>query len=201
MISRYGKYGAALSMLLTCASPTAFAATHYAATQNGAAASESAPTKSGAVPETRATTKNGAATPTGDTTKTGSDTKNGNTTKGRPIAQTTIRTDQLRAGKIIGAEVYDRNNVKIGTVGDIVLDRDGRVAAVVLDTGGFLGIGSRNVAVRFSDLKIDKNRLILDISKNQFEGLATYHLERRATQAAGAPLPAPGGKSGSDSNR
>ena len=53
-----------------------------------------------------------------------------------------IQPDQFRATKMIGSAVYDVQNRDIGKVKDLIVDRDGRVAAVVVDVGSFLGVGS-----------------------------------------------------------
>jgi|HubBroStandDraft_6_1064221.scaffolds.fasta_scaffold114551_2 hypothetical protein len=60
----------------------------------------------------------------------------------------TTQAGQLRASQLIGSTVYDVQNRNIGSVNDVILDRDGRVAAVVLDVGAFLGLGGRYVAVQ-----------------------------------------------------
>jgi sporulation protein YlmC with PRC-barrel domain len=60
---------------------------------------------------------------------------------------------QWRASKLVGIEVYNDNNEKIGGVDDVVLDKGGKVDRVVLAVGGFLGIGERYVAVPFEKLK------------------------------------------------
>jgi sporulation protein YlmC with PRC-barrel domain len=123
------------------------------------------------------------------------------TTVHRVVAETTIQPDQMRANKIIGASVYDRNNAKIGSVQDIVLDRDGRVAAVVVDVGGFLGMGAKDVAVRLSDIKTDNNRLTLDLTKPELQRMATYHLTDRNTGAGTTESPVHGGTLGSGTGR
>jgi sporulation protein YlmC with PRC-barrel domain len=119
----------------------------------------------------------------------------------RAVAATMIQPDQLRANKIIGASVYDRNNAKIGSVSDIVLDRDGRVAAVVLDVGGFLGLGSKTVAVHLSDIKTDHDRLTLDMTKPQLQHMAVYRLTDRNSGAGTTQSPVTGGRLGSGSGR
>src|SRR6202043_3750068 len=53
-------------------------------------------------------------------------------------AEEVIQSDQIRASKMIGSAVYDVQNRKIGKVRDMVLDRSGQIAAVVVDAGGFL---------------------------------------------------------------
>ncbi len=108
-----------------------------------------------------------------------------------------IQPDQMRASKIIGANVYDRENQKVGTVYDLILDRNGRVADVVVDVGSVLGIGGKNVAVKMSDIKTDNNRLTLNQTKQQLQAAANYQVEDRNTGAGTSPSPVEGGRAGS----
>jgi len=114
--------------------------------------------------------------------------------------QVTIQTDQLRAHKMIGAAVYDRMNQKIGSVQDLVLNKDGTVAEVVVGVGRFLGMGGKNVAVKFSDIKTDNNRLTLDRTKDQLKQMASYNLMNKNTGAGMTESPVHGGKLGSGSS-
>jgi putative membrane protein len=61
--------------------------------------------------------------------------------------------DHIMASTLRGTRIYGANDENIGDVNDIVLDRSGRVAAVVVGVGGFLGIGEKNVAIPFSALE------------------------------------------------
>jgi sporulation protein YlmC with PRC-barrel domain len=108
----------------------------------------------------------------------------------------TIMPDQIRASKMISANVYDVQNRDIGSVEDLVLDRDGKVAAVVLQVGSFLGLGGKYVAVNLSDIKTDNNRLTLDRTKEQLQQMAAYDLENKTTGAGTSPSPATGGRLG-----
>jgi sporulation protein YlmC with PRC-barrel domain len=112
----------------------------------------------------------------------------------------TIQSDQLRAHKVIGASVYDRNNEKIGGVQDIVLNKDGTVAQVVVDVGRFLGMGGKNVAIKFGDIKTDNSRLTLDVTKDQLRQMAPYNLVNKNTGAGETVSPVHGGKLGSGSS-
>jgi len=56
----------------------------------------------------------------------------------------------LRAPKIVGVAVYDSNNKNVGKIDDLLIDHDGSVKAVVIGIGGFLGIGSKDVAIPYS---------------------------------------------------
>lgn len=107
-----------------------------------------------------------------------------------------IGVNQMRASKVIGADVYDVHNQKIGDVKDIVLNKDGRVADVVVDVGSYLGMGGKNVAVNLNDIKTDHNRLTLDRTKDQLEKTAEYRLTDRDTGAGKTASPATGGQAG-----
>ena len=93
----------------------------------------------------------------------------------------TTQSGDLRAGKLIGSTVYDVQNRNIGSVKDIVVDRDGRVSAVVVDVGAFLGVGGKYVAVRLNDIKTDNDRLTLNRSKEQLQAAQAYNLDNYST--------------------
>src|SRR5580700_4583723 len=54
---------------------------------------------------------------------------------------------QFRVTEMTGAAVYDNQGQNIGSIKDIIVDSEGRVAAVVLNVSGTLGMGGRYVAV------------------------------------------------------
>src|SRR5438477_8192513 len=111
-------------------------------------------------------------------------------------AEETIKPDQIRGSKMIGSTVYDVQNRNIGKVRDLVLDKDGKVATVVVDVGTFLGMGGKSVGVKLSDLKTDNNRITLDRTKEQLQQMANYRLENRNTGAGSTASPVHGGKLG-----
>jgi sporulation protein YlmC with PRC-barrel domain len=105
-----------------------------------------------------------------------------------------IQPDQFRATKMIGSAVYDVHNRDIGKVKDLVIDRDGRVAAVVVDVGSFLGTGGKYVALNIGDIKTNNNRLTLDRTKEQLQQMTEYRLEDRNTGAGTSTSPVMGGQ-------
>ena len=107
-----------------------------------------------------------------------------------------IQSDEVRASKMMGTTVYDLQNRSIGKVSDIVLNRDGKVDAVVVDVGSFLGMGGKYVAIPLTDIKTDNNRLTLDRSKEQLQQMAAYQLENPDTGAGTSTSPATGGQLG-----
>jgi sporulation protein YlmC with PRC-barrel domain len=74
--------------------------------------------------------------------------------------------------------VYDNRDNKIGDVNDLLLDKDGKINAVIIGVGGFLGVGEKNVAVPFSSLKVaekDGSRyLVLEATKEALQGAPGY---------------------------
>lgn len=111
-------------------------------------------------------------------------------------ADTAIQADQMRANKIIGSSVYDRQNRNVASVKDLILDKDGRIADVVLNYGSTAGIGGKYVAVSFGSLKLNNNRLTLDQTKDQLAALPEYTLEDKTTGSGEGAVPATGGHAG-----
>jgi hypothetical protein len=60
---------------------------------------------------------------------------------------------QWRSSKLIGVDVYNEANEKVGDIEELILDKSGKIENVVLGVGGFLGMGERYVAVAFDKLK------------------------------------------------
>jgi len=58
-----------------------------------------------------------------------------------------------RASKLMGLDVYNEANEKLGDVNELILDKDGKINAVVIGVGGFLGMGEHDIAVSMDKLK------------------------------------------------
>ena len=76
-----------------------------------------------------------------------------------PSATTSAHADKLmlkgqwRASKLIRLNVYNEANEKLGDINELILDKDGKVSAVVIGVGGFLGMGEHDIAVTMNKLK------------------------------------------------
>lgn len=88
----------------------------------------------------------------------------------------------LTADDLIGADVHDMNGEDIGNIEDIVLTADGQVGNVIVDVGGFLGIGARSVALAFDDLQIARDeggmtsslRVWVDLTEEKLENMPEW---------------------------
>jgi len=70
----------------------------------------------------------------------------------------TVRLENgLRASKLIGAPVYNAQNEHIGDVSDLYLSKQNQIASVVIQVGGFLGIGGKLVSVPMDKLLLDQS--------------------------------------------
>jgi hypothetical protein len=63
------------------------------------------------------------------------------------------QANEIRASKLLGTAVRNDANESIGSINEIILGNDGKVAAVVLGVGGFLGMGEREVAMKYESLR------------------------------------------------
>ena len=114
---------------------------------------------------------------------------------------TPVTGPELTADKLKGTTVYGPNDESIGEVGDLALSQDGKVDAVIVDVGGFLGIGEKQVAVAMDNLQFMKDSggsmyLYTQFTQDQLKNAPEYnsdtYAENRDQQriAPDAKLPA-----------
>lgn len=65
--------------------------------------------------------------------------------------------DQISAKTYMGQSVYNGQNESIGSINDLILQKQGGVVAAVVGVGGFLGMGQKNVAVPFDKISATQN--------------------------------------------
>jgi sporulation protein YlmC with PRC-barrel domain len=68
------------------------------------------------------------------------------------ISESSLHGD-WRASKVVGLNVYNDKNESIGSINDLLMDKNGNIKAVVLGVGGFLGMGEHLVAIAFDKIK------------------------------------------------
>lgn len=92
----------------------------------------------------------------------------------------------ISAKELMDATVYSATNENVGEVGDVILAQDGKIDAVVLDVGGFLGLGEKPVAIGFDGLDIRKDAngalfVYTKFTKDQLEAAPQYDKNAYAT--------------------
>lgn len=98
-----------------------------------------------------------------------------------PEGYAPVERTQVTAEKLTGANVRDSTDASIAEVSDLVLNSEGQVTDVVLDVGGFLGIGARTVAIPMDRLTVAQTdsgsvRLWVDMTKEELEALPEYKM-------------------------
>ena len=79
---------------------------------------------------------------------------------------------------VLGREVRTSTDRDVGRIIDVLVDRNGRVEAVVIEFGGFLGIGTRKIAVDWSAVRFDaggdRSVLPVDVTHDQLRIAPEY---------------------------
>jgi sporulation protein YlmC with PRC-barrel domain len=117
---------------------------------------------------------------------------------------------EIRADQVIGMTVYNAEGEKVGTVHDILLDKEGKATGVVLSVGGVLGVGAKSVGLTWKeiDVKPEQQQVQISYTKDQLEAAPDFktteqiNSEMNAQQApaAATPTPAPAPTGGTSTN-
>jgi hypothetical protein len=109
--------------------------------------------------------------------------------------------DQLVMSKFKGTNVIGPNDEKIGDVTDILFEKNGNIVAYVIGVGGFLGIGSKDVALTPASFQLVKEddgatmKLKLAMTKDELKQAPSFEYysppSRTSTTAPARPRPAP----------
>jgi sporulation protein YlmC with PRC-barrel domain len=100
----------------------------------------------------------------------------------------------LRVDWITGTRVYAPDGENIGRITDLIFDQESNaISAAILSVGGFLGIGAKNIAVRFEELVIDfdAREIQLALTREEADAAPEYVFRDRA-EAPAAAAPAGG---------
>jgi PRC-barrel domain protein len=95
-----------------------------------------------------------------------------------PTPEVTILNKHEVEG-ILGRDVRSAADENMGRIADVLVDRTGQVRAAIIDFGGFLGVGSRKIAVDWSALHFPPPgkpgaRISLDLNRDQVNAAPEY---------------------------
>jgi hypothetical protein len=115
------------------------------------------------------------------------------------------KPEQFLASKFRGTDVVGAENEKIGDITDMLFDKDGKIEAFVVSVGGFLGMGSKDVAMAPKSFTFEKDantgshKAKVSMTKDQLKQAANfepYKEPARTTTGAGGGGTRPGGAGG-----
>ena len=81
-------------------------------------------------------------------------------------AESASARGEWQASKLIGTDVYNTQNQKIGDIKELLVDKNGKIQDVAIAVGGFLGMGERDVAVQFNQLQWSEEPVSSTTSSN-----------------------------------
>jgi hypothetical protein len=93
-----------------------------------------------------------------------------------PAAVTVLNTREVEG--ILGRDVRSSANENMGRIVDVLVDRSGQVRAAIIDFGGFLGVGSRKIAVDWAALHFTPGKpeppITLELNRDQVNAAPAY---------------------------
>ncbi|MGY3282188.1 PRC-barrel domain-containing protein [Bradyrhizobium sp. S3.7.6] len=84
-----------------------------------------------------------------------------------------------RASKLMGLNVYNEANEKLGDINELLVDKSGKINAVVIGIGGFLGMGEHDIAI-----SMDKLKFVEEPVRTSSSGTSTTSRETTTTGTA-----------------
>jgi sporulation protein YlmC with PRC-barrel domain len=82
-------------------------------------------------------------------------------------------------------DIYDNNKNTVGKIDDVLIDKSGKITALIVGVGGFLGIGEKDVALPFAAVKAEKKDnkwyLTVDETKDSLKSAAGYKYDSSTT--------------------
>jgi hypothetical protein len=112
------------------------------------------------------------------------------------------KPDQWMASKFRGTDVIGPDKEKIGSVNDILFERNGSVVAYVIGVGGFLGIGAKDVALAPASFEVIRgdngaaDQLKVSLTKDQLKQMAAFEPYQPPARTSDKMSPRPGGTTG-----
>jgi hypothetical protein len=67
---------------------------------------------------------------------------------------------------MVGLSVYNDNNESVGSINDFLTDKNGKITAVIIGVGGFLGVGEHLVAIPFEKVKFSTEPVVYSGASN-----------------------------------
>ncbi|MCP1167534.1 PRC-barrel domain-containing protein [Limimaricola sp. ASW11-118] len=87
-----------------------------------------------------------------------------------------VAANEIAVTDLEGSIVYGINDERIGDIGDIMIDDQGSIQQVIVEVGGFLGIGEKPVAIPFDQMSVLRSeagevRVFIEATEEQLESM------------------------------
>src|SRR5664280_3484248 len=96
-----------------------------------------------------------------------------------------LPTDSWTVTNYYKQDVYDKNQNTVGKIDDVLIDKSGKITALIVGVGGFLGMGEKDVALPFTAIQAEKKNnkwyLTVDETKDSLKGAAGFKYDSSTT--------------------
>jgi len=131
-----------------------------------------------------------AQSPSAQSPSTSANTDQATTAAPAAMSDTSTLKGNWRTSKLVGLSVYNDKNESLGSINDLLTDKNGDIKAVVLGVGGFLGVGEHLVAVPLDKVKFVDEPIVYTGTAGAQPGGARPSTSTTTTGAA-TTVPAP----------
>jgi len=133
----------------------------------------------------QSTTGTGSAATGGPTATNTNQTGQAQSNQTAAQSQTNLTGGQMAsADHLMGKNVYGKDNEKVGEVEDVILDSNGQAKQLVISSGGFLGIGEKQIAVDYNEAKWDQQQdriQLSNMSRDQVKDMPEFQYSDTTT--------------------
>ncbi len=147
---------------------------------------------------------------TSGSASTGSTTRSGTTGSTMPGATASdspagVQMDMASAEQLLGKTVLGANGEEIGEVKDVILDpQTGEAKQLIVGSGGFLGIGQKNIPVDFADAQVQPGQediTVSSLTREQVRDMEGYEYDESTVSLTRKDSGASGGQTGQQTER
>jgi sporulation protein YlmC with PRC-barrel domain len=108
-----------------------------------------------------------------------------NTSMSNATVETSIPQNSVTVTDWYKQDVFDPNDNKIGNVSDVLVEKSGKITTLIIGVGGFLGAGTKDVAVPFNEVqattKDNKMHLVMNATKDTLKNAPGFKYDSKTT--------------------
>jgi sporulation protein YlmC with PRC-barrel domain len=80
----------------------------------------------------------------------------------------------MRSNEIVGKTLYGSQGEEIGEISNVVMKTGGTTPEAVVGVGGFLGMGEQTITIPLSQIDMQGDRLVTNVTREQIEARGKY---------------------------
>ena len=131
------------------------------------------------------------------------------TTKSPDIFYAPVQRGEWRASKLVGIKVINAAGETVGDINNLLIDKERKIAAVIIGVGGYVGVGERHAAVTFNALQLSRDAndqaiVRVNLTKDQLTAMPEWTWQPgndwRSSKLIGAKVVNMGGETVGDIN-